>query len=281
MADRFRGAHSNNLIDHTAEGSEAVLRCDADSYCCDGNRPDEADPNGRVGCCDTSKKPSDFFALPNGTPIFAIANVTATKSPNASVTTASTASSSNAPTRVVLTVFIDPASSISSVITLTFAPPQSTSSASNSTSTQTSSSKGPGIRTGGGVGIPVGIVALVALVFFLWRYRKNKKSVVRNYVLPPNSIYMNNADPSSPYTTTSASPEINQRASEEYSGTGSEPGHTEYRGVSTTGLGRLHTIVEFPDSPSRFSDFNPSNLQVSEPVGLENQPHELPEHPYT
>lgn len=292
MAGKSNCTHTNNPIDYTATGTEAVLKCDAESYCCDANRPDEADVNGRLGCCDTSKKPSDFFGLPNGTPIFVIGNVTASTSLNPSSTTTSTASSSGAPTNngivntsragtiVVLTVVIDPASSISSIITLTIAAPQSTSNASTSTSTQTSSSKNPGIKIGGGVGVPIGILALAAVVFFLWRRQKNKKPFVRNYVLPTNSMHINNADLSSPYTTTSASPELDHRASGRYSGMGSGPGHTEYRGVSIAGLGRHHRAAGFPDSPSRFSEFDSRNSQMSEPVGLDYQPHELPEQAY-
>lgn len=98
-------------------------------------------------------------------------------------------------------------------------------------------------------------------------------------------MYKNNGDVGTPFTATTASPEIDQRASGNYSSMGSGPGHAGYRGVSTAGLGLHPVAAELPDSPSRLSELSGNsprqrdfrNSQISELAGSSSQPRELPE----
>ena len=97
-------------------------------------------------------------------------------------------------------------------------------------------------------------------------------------------MYKNNVDLGTPYTATTASPEVDQRASDKYSSMNGEAGDVEYRGDSTGGLG-LHPIPpELPDSPrpSELSGSSPvhrelRNSQMSELTGSKYRPSELPE----
>lgn len=169
--------------------------------------------------------------------------------------------------------------------------PQSTSAAPDPTSTHAAPSKNLGTKIGVGVGVPVGVLALAALIFFLWRHQKNKKRAAPAslYYSPPDNpidfMYKSNGDLGTPYTATTASPGIDQRASGKYSSMGSGPGQGEYRGVSTAGLGMHPTAAELPDSPSRRSELSGNSLrqrdfrttQMSELAASNYQPHELPE----
>lgn len=168
---------------------------------------------------------------------------------------------------------------------------QSTLTAPGPVPTQASSSKHLGTKIGAGVGVPVGVIALAALIFFLWRHQKNKKRVAPASIdSPPPSnpidfMYKSNGDLGTPYTATTASPEIDQRASGNHSRMGGGPGQGEYRGVSTAGLGMHPTAAELPDSPSRRSELSGNSprqrdfrtSQMSELPASSYQPHELPE----
>ncbi|MCJ1470414.1 hypothetical protein MMC07_009059, partial [Pseudocyphellaria aurata] len=288
-------------IDNTASGNEAVLKCDQGRYCCDANRPDVADPNGGLRCCDTLKKPSDFFALPNEKPISStfsspsLATTSTAASIRASVPNGIVLITANGivHTRTVLvtSVIINSASSLSSIITLTTTVPQSTSNTSDFT--QTSSAKNLGIKIGVGAGVPIGISALAALFFFLWRRQKGKRQVIENLALPTDSnptefMYKDHVDLGSPYTTTTTYPELDSRPLGRYSGMESGPEHTEYREHSIAGLGMHYTsATQVPNSPSpRLSELSAETSprlqrdsrisQTSELVGSDSHPHELP-----
>lgn len=145
------------------------------------------------------------------------------------------------------------------------------------------------MKVGIGVGIPLGIIVLALLGFFLWRHRKNKKRPEPPSIekappagaLDPEYMYKGNADLGTPATATTVSPDLNKRASSKYVTTDADEG-SRYRGIKKAGLG-LDTeppVHELPEStaqdelPGESRELRSS--QMSELAGSGNHPAELP-----
>ncbi|KAL2044675.1 hypothetical protein N7G274_002449 [Stereocaulon virgatum] len=187
--------------DKTAAGDEAILQCSSGSYCCDTNRP-------TPGCCDTTTSRFSLAALPilagGGTAVGSMgssptssqaANTPSTSSIPASNTPASAAQStsltrssnppssntaakvSSTPTVSVLTQVITESGSPSTLVSSTTGNVAVPASSTGSPAASSSSSKSLGSVIGPAVGVPVAVLALMALAFFLfWRRRRSRRA---------------------------------------------------------------------------------------------------------
>ena len=197
---------------------------------------------------------------------------------------------------LITSVVIDSAGVSFTSITTQIVEAQIAPSSSSLPSTHGSSASTSGLKIGLGVGIPVGVILLVLLGFFLLRRRsKNRRRLPTsmenprmNGSNPMEYMYKGHGDADSPLTATTTSPDLNHRASSKY--VVSDTGEGGYRGVKTgshSGLGLQPGPSVFPNSPTRSElSGNPSaprdyrNSQMSELAASSNHPSELPDRPY-
>lgn len=189
-------------------------------------------------------------------------------------------------------VIINSIGSSTSVITSKTVEPQNTTGSSLAVVTHTPSSSKLGMKIGIGVGIPVGVLGLALLGFLFWRFGRKERPRPQSTdtakpvgAVDPEYMYKGNADLETPATGTTASPDLNKRASSKYVAGDVEVG--TYRGVQTGGLG-LHPVSPEPPNTNTQSEFSGSSpqprdirdSQMSELAGSRYHPSELPDRSY-
>ncbi|KAK3175931.1 hypothetical protein OEA41_007253 [Lepraria neglecta] len=292
-AQAYEERDADCIVDKTAAGDEAILQCSSGSYCCDTNRP-------TTGCCDTSTSRFSLAALPilagGGTAVGSMGS-SPTPSPSASASSSSTSASdtstfastsrktsssseaaakvSSTPTISVLTQIVTENGSQSTLVTSTSANVAVPASSTGSPAASSSSSKSLGSVIGPAVGVPVAVLALMALAFFLfWRRRRSRKAHP-----PPRNMQSNSEEPtpmygemkppveSSPYTGKSeleGSPQVGHPSPNPSTAPPS------YRGVA----GRPMSELQGSPTAATFRDSRSSELAASTYTGPSTSPRQ-------